>query len=359
MTKLLIVGDPSGFHTDFAISKRNVNPEDIVVFDPEESHVFLASKPDPRVTVTTDIEVLETMLTQFTNSIINPPYQAPGLKNTGKTIWDKFIPIVFDKVVDGGYMSHVHPASWRKPFHHLNWMLKYQFHKLSIHNDSEGMKVFNAGTRFDYYLLEKTPAYKTSLVRFEGESDYQEVDLRGRDFLPNFELELWDLVSFFSADKKAPKDLYMSAQRSGHINPESKHICDTPTEYQIMHKLSASGKSTVVYSAIPHPINQFNKKVMFSESRYILAIYDGGTMGCSGHMTWIDVDSVEEGNVIVHFINSEIGKRLVKSSKWGNFRTEQVMWSKIINPFKIGVTVDDTDDQILNKYQDYRNKILK
>ena len=41
MTKLLIVGDPSGFHTDFAISKRNVNPEDIVVFDPEKHEILL------------------------------------------------------------------------------------------------------------------------------------------------------------------------------------------------------------------------------------------------------------------------------------------------------------------------------
>ena len=357
MTKLLITGDPNGFHTSFAIHKRGIDPSDIVVFDPNETHTYLASKVDSRVTVVNDYKKLKLM--NFTNSIANPPYQAAGLKNTGKTVWDKFIPIIFDHLEEGGRMSHVHPASWRKPFHHLNWMLKYQFHKLSIHSDSEGMKVFNAGTRFDYYLLEKTPAYKPSLVRFEGETEYQEVDLRGRDFLPNFELELWDLVSFFSQYKKAPEELYMSAQRSGHINPDSKHICDTVTDYKIMHKLSATGKSEVVYSAIPHPINQFNKKVMFSESRYIMAIYDDATMGCSGHMTWIDVDSEEEGNVIAHFINSEIGKRLVKSSKWGNFRTEQVMWSKIINPFKVGVTVDDNDEQIINKYQDYFTKLLK
>lgn len=355
--KLLIIGDPSGYHTSFSIHKRNINPSDITVYDPNEVHTFLASKVDSRVTITNNHKDLRSM--KFTHSLINPPYQAPGLKNSGKTVWDKFIPIVADSIVDGGYMSHVHPAYWRRPHHKLNWMFKYQFHKLSIHNDAEGMKVFKAGTRFDYYLLEKTPAYKPSLVRFEGESDYQEVDLRGREFLPNFDLELWDLVSLFSPEKKGPKDLFMNAFRSGSINPGSKHIQDTPTDYQIMHKLDAKGNSTVVYSAIPHPVNQFNKKVMFSESRYILAIYDAGTMGCSGHMTWINVDSQEEGDVIAHFINSDIGKRLVKSSKWGNFRTEQTMWRVIANPFKVGVTVNDTDDQIINKYQDYRNKLLK
>ena len=41
--------------------------------------------------------------------------------------------------------------------------------------------------------------------------------------------------------------------------------------------------------------------------------------------------------VILPYPNDK--ERLVKSSKWGNFRTEQVMWRKIVNPFKVGVKV--------------------
>ena len=357
MKKLFILGDPTGCHTYYGINVLKVKPENIVVFEPTEWSRDLIAILDKNITTVSSTDSIPNM--KFTHSLINPPYQAEGQKNAGKTQWDKFIPVVENVVVDGGWMNHVHPSAWRKPGHTLNRLFEYQFHKLSIHSDTEGVKTFGAGTRYDYYCIEKVSAYKNSLVRWQGEKDYVEFDLRGRDFLPNNEIELWDLVSFFSRENEVPSDLYMKATRSGHLNPGNKNLVDYVTDYPILHKLNAKGEKTIAYSAIPHPKNQFDKKVMFSETRHIFAIYDDGGMGCSDHMTWINVNSKEEGEVIVHFINSDIGKRLVKSSKWGNFRTEQVMWRKIVNPFKVGVRVGDTDDEIIQKYNDYKNEVLK
>ena len=357
--KTLIWGDPTGCHSSFMINRCGFSPENISVCDDKDTHRYLTTKIDSKISTLQSIyEPLSTMKMKIKNSLINPPYQAEGLKNTGKTAWDKGVPIVVELVEDGGWMCHVHPSAWRKPFNELNSLFKYQIHKLSIHNDAEGTKTFGANTRYDYYTIEKVDAYKPSLIRWEGEKDYVEFDLRGRDFLPNNEIDLWDLVSFFSREDGryiVPDGLVMNATRSGHLNPGNKNLVEFKTDYPIVHKLHSNNEMEIAYSAIPHPKNQWQKKVMFSESRYIHAVYDDGIKGCSYHMTWSNVESEEEGLSIAHFINYNIGKRLVKSSKWGNFRTEQVMWRKIVNPYKVGVREGDSDDQIIQKYSDYRN----
>ena len=118
----------------YGINVLKFKPENIVVFEPTEWSRDLIAILDKNITTVSSTDSIPNM--KFTHSLINPPYQAEGLKNAGKTQWDKFIPVVENVVVDGGWMNHVHPSAWRKPGHTLNRLFEYQFHKLSIHSDT-------------------------------------------------------------------------------------------------------------------------------------------------------------------------------------------------------------------------------
>ena len=64
----------------------------------------------------------------------------------------------------------MHPTLWRKPQSEKSasnevssLMMSKQIIYLEMHNSEDGMKVFNAGTRYDFYLLENCKIYKQTL----------------------------------------------------------------------------------------------------------------------------------------------------------------------------------------------------
>jgi len=96
----------------------------------------------------------------------NPPYNNPGNTNTGHTIWQYFVTKSLNEILNGdGYLVFVHPSGWRKPtvsysvskYNGLfNLMTKDNtMLYLEIHNTKDGMKMFNAGTRYDWYVIHK------------------------------------------------------------------------------------------------------------------------------------------------------------------------------------------------------------
>ena len=112
------------------------------------------------------------------NAIIgNPPYNSPGKTATGNTIWQLFTNKAIDEwLVDEGYLAYVHPPGWRKPNTSrgkFNGMYKKmcidnQIIYLEMHNSKDGMKVFKKGTRYDFYLLQKTERkYDTEIKDIE------------------------------------------------------------------------------------------------------------------------------------------------------------------------------------------------
>ncbi len=99
----------------------------------------------------------------------NPPYQQKqknkGKKGGGATLWQKFVRLSINKLVKvGGYVALINPAMWRKPTtlqspNNGLWELftkQNNLHYLKIHSIKDGQKIFGMGTRFDWYILEKT-----------------------------------------------------------------------------------------------------------------------------------------------------------------------------------------------------------
>lgn len=134
----------------------------------------------------------------------NPPYQAPkkppsgGVKGFGAAgrLWDKFLPVVLEHTKEEGFVAIIHPAPWRSiKANKKIWPLitQYQMECLAMNSQQTGQVVFGAGTAFDWYVLNKVPYYKPTLI-VDFEHVVRDVDLRNRKFLVNYDFEFADNV---------------------------------------------------------------------------------------------------------------------------------------------------------------------
>ena len=127
----------------------------------------------------------------FDMVIANPPYNDDsGNKGKGHNIWVNFIETTLDKwLKPDGYMLFVNPSVWRQLDHPLlKKMMANQLVYLEIHNVDDGMKTFKCATRYDWYLLQKTPVNGITVVKDE-EGVTQIVDLREWSFIPNMKFD--------------------------------------------------------------------------------------------------------------------------------------------------------------------------
>jgi hypothetical protein len=127
----------------------------------------------------------------FDMVIANPPYNDDsGNKGKGHNIWVNFIETALDKwLKPEGYMLFVNPSVWRQLDHPLlKKMMANQVVYLEIHNVDDGMKTFKCATRYDWYLLQKTPAYGETVIKDE-DGVFQIIDLREWSFIPNIKFD--------------------------------------------------------------------------------------------------------------------------------------------------------------------------
>jgi hypothetical protein len=127
---------------------------------------------------------------KFDIIIGNPPYQTSneGEKNT-TPIWQKFVQNSFEHLVEGGYLSMVHPSGWRdidgkfKTTQKL--MMSKQMLCLEMHDAFDGVKVFGAKTRYDFYCIknEANNGCVTKIKCQDGTIEY--ANLSKMEFIPN------------------------------------------------------------------------------------------------------------------------------------------------------------------------------
>lgn len=124
---------------------------------------------------------------KFDVVVANPPYNDDtGNKGTGHNIWKNFVEVGIDKwIKPGGYLLYVNPSVWRQLDHPLlKKIMENQVVYLEIHNFDDGQKTFKCSTRYDWYLLRKTPYTESTVIKDE-EGVVQTVDLRNWSFIPN------------------------------------------------------------------------------------------------------------------------------------------------------------------------------
>jgi hypothetical protein len=119
----------------------------------------------------------------------NPPYQDnTGNVGSGHTLWDKFVLKSLNILNINGYLTMVHPSGWRNISGSFE-KVKQEFYKrnliyLEIHNINDGLKVFNAATRYDFYCLKNSNDYEvTNIIDENGVS--QKINIKNLKFIPN------------------------------------------------------------------------------------------------------------------------------------------------------------------------------
>ena len=184
---------------------------------------------------------------KFDVIIGNPPYQAAGGTQTGRTIWDKIVDVSLDHVKDDGYMTFVHPGRWRQPEDKLRKMYTTnQLVYLSIHTVKDGMKTFGACTPYDVYMIKKRTPDRMARIRFSDGTEGQYLAQRW-PFIPNAMIDFW--IKAF--ETKGP---YLKVWQSGSHSPDKKHAqkdIDSEHPHTFIHKMSDKGIE-MWHSSRPH-----------------------------------------------------------------------------------------------------------
>jgi hypothetical protein len=174
---------------EILIANYGVKPENIwFVTDCKEKGRFFAgcgfSRYNGVKVVNKDLRDWETKM-KFDFVIGNPPYQGKSRGESmgaGHTLWDKFVEKALALVKDGGYISMIHPAGWRRPTGNMratgDLLRKKQIEYLELHNFQDGQKTFNVCSRYDWYVLHNVSAHKpTSIIDEDGNNNSIDISL--------------------------------------------------------------------------------------------------------------------------------------------------------------------------------------
>ena len=288
----------------------------------------------------------EWMIKNFDVIMGNPPYQPDSNgKKGGKSIWPLFVKYSMQNLKKNKYLVFVHPALWRKPENKLrDIFFTKQIKYLSIHNDIDGMKIFGATTRFDWYIIQNKQINEEAIINFEDKQTHKVMINDKLNCIPNFGWSIWNKVMLqqeIIGSLKACGDSMCHTSRDYVSSTKNNEY-----KYELINSISETNGITYKYSKKAHPM-QNHKKVIFSNGRKIVPIYDNGKYGVTQGGLYICVDTDEEGEKIKEYLNSNLIQFLIKSTKWSNFETiKQIFWN-IAHPKKIN---DTTDQNIINKY---------
>jgi len=256
----------------------------------------------------------------------NPPYNS-GTKNSGNTIYQKFI----EKFINNydKYFSFITPPGWRKPMDEK--CLKYNLYNLmtkdnhlnylSIHDIKDGLKTFNAGTRYDWYIIDKNIKNKESIIYGIDKKEYK-IKCNEWLFIPNGKLDL--INNIFDFKKK--NNLNIVCSRSDY-DPRQKYVSNIKTKefkYELLHSTPKNGP---IYKYTSNNAKcGFNiPKIIFGESGINKIIIDkegkyGLTNGCIG-INIKDYNDIEL-NKLIKVLESDKFKNFLKYFSFSIFRIE-------------------------------------
>ena len=271
----------------------------------------------------------------------NPPYNLTNNRATGNSLWPRFVEhsLRSELLLPGGYLSFVHPPTWRKPTYdksqlrglfaaltHENAMLH-----LEIAGAAEGKRCFGCLTKYDWYVVKKGAASGQTTVRDELEQR-STLALRDWSWLPNagFE-EVRRLLP--RGDEPSQPVLYNCYYHAslGHVSkePSGEH------RRRLVHSTPAIG-AVLRYSNLLHSKDvMFGKrKVICGESSSKGAFYDArGEYATTQGAFAFPVDSDEDGEALVAYLRSPAFAAVVKHTTWGNFRLEWRLFASLRQGF--------------------------
>lgn len=304
----------------------------------------------------------------------NPPYEKmiDGKRSSkNDNLWTKFIDKSIDLLKDDGYLLFITPQAWMSP---TSKQLKEVFlkYKLLYLNIQECGKYFNVGSKFSYYLIQKTLNDKKTTTKFKcfypGSKILKSFNEEGEliidknvKFIPQIiSKEIFSLLNKTCFNSQIQKfniqydsDLHKFTKK--HLLSETKNEV---FKYEILHT-----PSQTVWANRPHK-NQGKIKVFIPLTTYFEQITIN-TCGNTQGVGYILCNNNEEAEKIKKVLLTDLYRFIANITRWSNFNVPEVMKSL---PF-IDVnnySIDDIDNDLIYKIfkinQKERteiNKILK
>lgn len=265
----------------------------------------------------------------FDAVIGNPPYNSSGDTSTGNTIWQDFTKKSLNNwLVPNGYLLFVHPPGWRKPNTERGKFTKLfdlmtkqnQMLYLEIHGIKDGQKVFNKGTRYDLYLIEKKSQYKnTNIVDEDGKQI--EINLTGLSWLPNSNILEINNILAKNDDERCP----IMYDRTAYGADKKDRVSSKETsefKYPCVHSTPKAG-IRYMYSKVNNRGHFGVSKVIFGESGIYKPVIDmEGKYGMTHGAMAIQVTNLEEATFISKVIESDKFDKIIQSCIFSSFRID-------------------------------------
>jgi len=274
----------------------------------------------------------------------NPPWNKPqeGLRKGsygGKTLWDSFVVKGLKLLNENAILTFIHPANWRGlgELHPLwNLLTQRQIEYLHMYSKTDGLRIFNVGSRFDLYVLKNTKNTKPTKV-IDELGDRHLLQINDVPFLSNYAYD--DLYKILTTKDKGINVIY-SRSLYGTDKPNMNSIETNIFKYPVIHSIGKNGirywysnDSSKGHFGIPKVILNFNEKQYSHKEQND---YEG-KFGMSQISFGIPIKSREEGDMILRAMDTLIFKRIISSTKWAAFQTDYRMfryfrpdWYKII-----------------------------
>ena len=259
----------------------------------------------------------------------NPPYNSSGDTATGNTIWQDFTKKALNEwLLPNGYLLFVHPPGWRKPNTERGKFTKMfdlmtkqtQMLYLEIHGIKDGQKVFNCGTRYDWYLIEKTNQYKNTIIVDEN-GKQNEINLSELSWLPNSNILEINKILAKNDDKRCP----IMYDRTAYGADKKDRVSSKETsdfKYPCVHS-TPKGGIRYMYSKVNDRGHFGVSKVIFGESGIYNPVIDiEGKYGMTHGAMAIQVDNLEEATFISKVIESDKFDKVIQSCIFSSFRID-------------------------------------
>lgn len=264
----------------------------------------------------------------FDAVIGNPPYNSSGNTSTGNTIWQDFTHKSLDVLLNiNGLLLFVHPPGWRKPnttkgkfYGMFEKMTRHnQMVYLEIHGIKDGQKIFRCGTRYDWYLIEKTMTYKDTIV-IDEHNILHNVNLTIFNWLPNFNIDMIHKILTTNNDEK--NIIIYSPSLYEHRKKWMSHTKSDEYKYPCIHSTPKTG-IRYMYSNCNNKGHFGIPKVIFGEAGINDVVIDlEGKYGLTNGAIGIRIDNIDIGIKISKALKSKKFAGVIESCSFSSYRID-------------------------------------
>jgi hypothetical protein len=238
----------------------------------------------------------------------NPPYQMPDKPNS-HNLWTQFVELGFDLLKSNGFLGMVTPNIGRRaPVLNL-----IQTHTLVYYNGSNVRQYFpGVGSTFCSWVLQNQVSSGSCTV-VHAKTGIEHLVLP--DDLPFVPLDLCkDSLEFIGKMTAGASKLGVRTDLGYHSQGKKTWYAEEQSA-KFPYRVQNTGSSTR-WCSHQHPGNSL-KKVICSKSGYLNPWYDAGTTGVTENSWVVLVNTQQEADRVIEFLNSDEVKRFVGLANGG------------------------------------------